>query len=293
MRRIALRAARHDLVLLYHRLGTEREGQVVPTVSPERLGSHLDVLQASGTVVSLSELLAGTRRPGPRFAVTFDDDYASHADAALPVLAQAGAPATFFLCGRALHGLGALWWERLEALLAVAGTQGAAQALGTSVTDPQALAAMLEDDSGGQRRVVEASPDGPSPLGLDGIRALVAAGMGIGYHTLDHPVLTSLDGPGLHRALVGGRDRLAEEAGIAVEQIAYPHGKADRRVAAASRRAGYAAGWTGWPAPLRAGSDRFLLPRWEPGHLDQDAFASALVVRLHRTAPAHRQALRG
>lgn len=293
MRAVAVRVARHDLVLVYHRVGEERGPGLVPTVSPERLRAHLGVLRASGRIVSLADLLDRPGDPGPRFSVTFDDDYASHASAALPALGEAGVPATFFLCGRALHGLGAAWWERLEALLAAEGPERVSRMLGAPTADPEALASRLEGDGPAQRRVVEISPEGPAPLATAGIRQLVAAGMDIGFHTLDHPLLTSLDDAALDEAVVHGRGALAAEVGRPLEHFAYPHGKADRRVAAAARRAGYRAAWTGWPAPVRADSDRFLLPRWEPGCLDEKDFAAALAVRLHRTAPAHRGALRG
>jgi hypothetical protein len=81
--------------------------------------------------------------------------------------------------------------------------------------------------------------------------------------------------------------------GAPLDLFAYPHGKADRRVAAAVAAAGYRAAWTGWPAPHRPGLDPFLLPRWEPGRLGSDAFAAALPIRLLHTAPAHRRALAG
>jgi hypothetical protein len=43
--------------------------------------------------------------------------------------------------------------------------------------------------------------------------------------------------------------------------------------------------WTGWPRPIRAGDDPYLLGRWEPGPLETDAFLAALAVRLNRAAP--------
>ena len=47
-----------------------------------------------------------------------------------PMLRELGVPAAFFLSGRALHGLGAYWFQHLEALLVAHGEPRAAALLG-------------------------------------------------------------------------------------------------------------------------------------------------------------------
>ena len=89
------------------------------------------------------------------------------------------------------------------------------------------------------------------PLGVDGIGALAAAGMTVGFHTLEHPLLPDLDNDRLAAALTTGREELAAATGRPLTLLAYPHGKADQRVAGAARAAGYAAAWTGWPRPAQ------------------------------------------
>ena len=44
-------------------------------------------------------------------ALTFDDDYDSHAREVLPILQQLRLHGTFFLSGRALNGLGGYWFQ--------------------------------------------------------------------------------------------------------------------------------------------------------------------------------------
>jgi peptidoglycan/xylan/chitin deacetylase (PgdA/CDA1 family) len=292
-RTAAIRAAArrgHGLVLVYHRVcadGGAAPGEVVPSVDRSLLRAHLGALAELGQVVPLPRLLgppADRRRP--RFAVTFDDDYPHHAAHALPVLCELGLPGTFFLSGRVLHGLGSYWWERLEALLAAIGLDAAGRALGVAGSSPEALAAACETDPRARARLVTIAPDGNRPLDVHGIRALAAAGMAVGFHTLEHPLLPALDGDRLAEVLEAGRAELAAVAGQPMTLLAYPHGKADARVARAARAAGYRAAWTGWPRPARAGDDPFLLGRWEPGPLDLDSFVAAVGVRLHRAAPA-------
>jgi peptidoglycan/xylan/chitin deacetylase (PgdA/CDA1 family) len=277
-------------VLVYHRVtaaGDRPPGEVVPSLDRRRLRTQIEALATLGDIVDLPDLLGpptGHRRP--RFALTFDDDYPHHVDNALPLLRDLGVPATFFLSGRALHGLGPYWWERLEALVAAEGITATGRRLGIAAGSAQALAAACETDPGARRRLEAVAPGGlEAPLGVDGVRDLAAAGMTLGFHTLEHPLLPALDDEGLAGALSTGRAELAAVAGQALTLLAYPHGKADARVARAARAAGYRAAWTGWPRPVRAGDDPFLLGRWEPGPLELDAFVTAVAIRLHRATP--------
>jgi peptidoglycan/xylan/chitin deacetylase (PgdA/CDA1 family) len=255
------------------------------------LRAQLEALAELGDVVDLPRLLdppASRRRP--RFAVTFDDDYPHHTAHALPVLRDVGAPGTFFLSGRALHGLGPYWWERLEALVAADGVERAGRALGIPGDSPQALAAACERNPAARSRLAALAPEVVErPLGVDGIGALVVAGMTVGFHTLEHPLLPDLDSERLAAALTTGRGELAAATGRPMTLLAYPHGKADQRVAQAVRAAGYAAAWTGWPQPALAGDDPFLLGRWEPGPLELDPFVASVAVRLNRAAPGPRR----
>jgi peptidoglycan/xylan/chitin deacetylase (PgdA/CDA1 family) len=294
-RTAAVRAAAwrgHGLVLVYHRVtadGGQGQVEVVPSLDRGLLRAQLLALAELGDIVDLLDLLDPPAGRRPRFALTFDDDYPHHAAHALPVLRELGVPATFFLSGRALHGLGPYWWQWLEALVAAEGVAGAGRALGVVAAGAQALAAACEADAAARRRLADLAPgDAEAPLGVDGIRALAAARMTIGFHTLEHPLLPALDDEPLAAALRTGRAELAAVAGRPLTLLAYPHGKADARVARATRSAGYRAAWTGWPRPARPGDDPFLLGRWEPGPLDPDAFVAAVAIRLHRVAPVAR-----
>ena len=280
----------HGLVLVYHRIVADDAGtlgEVVPSVTRRCLRAHLEALAELGAIVDLPQLLdPPSDRRRPRFAITFDDDYPHHALHALPILSEVGVPATFFLSGRALHGLGVYWWERLEALVATDGVIGAARALGITATSTHALVAACETDPDVQRRLAVVVPDTVArPLDLRGIQTLAAAGMTIGFHTLEHLLLPGLDDEQLIAALNSGRTELAAAAGQPLTLLAYPHGKADARVARSVQAAGYRAAWTGWPRPARSSDQPFLLGRWEPGPLDVSAFVANVGVRLNRDSP--------
>jgi peptidoglycan/xylan/chitin deacetylase (PgdA/CDA1 family) len=125
---------------------------------------------------------------------------------------------------------------------------------------------------------------------VEDIGALTAAGMTVGFHTLRHPVLTTLSAAARETALTEGRDALAAAAGAPVDLLAYPHGLANADVTAAAERAGFRAAYAAGGRPITAQSDRFLLGRWDPGVLEGEAFAAALALRLLRPAtPARRR----
>jgi peptidoglycan/xylan/chitin deacetylase (PgdA/CDA1 family)/SAM-dependent methyltransferase len=103
LRRTALRAG---VAFVYHGLA-DRTGvpgrDAAPPHGRELFQRHLAFLAARCRIVPASGLAAAvrTRRRGERFpaSITFDDDLASHAEVALPLLEHAGVAATFFLGG--------------------------------------------------------------------------------------------------------------------------------------------------------------------------------------------------
>jgi peptidoglycan/xylan/chitin deacetylase (PgdA/CDA1 family) len=275
------------LVLVYHRIDEDGRpaGQIVPSVPARFFGRQLDALEEVGEIVPLQALLHDGRRSArPRFAVTFDDDFPTHVDHALPILRDRGVPATFFLSGRSLFGLGSYWFEMLEQLIDTRGISEVSHLLGTRGEGVLSLMTACENDPSLQRAVEDESRDGSLNLDRSGIEALAAAGMAVGFHTLRHEILTRLDDDALDTALSQGRDELKTVIGHQVLHFAYPHGKADRRTANRIRDAGYEAAWTGSPRPMHPRDDPYLLGRWEPGRLEVDDFLVGVAIRLNRGA---------
>jgi peptidoglycan/xylan/chitin deacetylase (PgdA/CDA1 family) len=262
-----------SLVLVYHRLTDEDRltAGVVPSIPSDLFRKHAGALGDVGTVVPLPTLVHDGRRAGrPRFALTFDDDLSTHVERALPILTELALPATFFLSGRSLHGLGPYWFEILEDLIDRRGSGDVGHLLGVESPAAHSLVDACERDES-RRKVVEGEAHG-SVAGLDrtAIQTLAQAGMDIGFHTLHHEVLTELDDRALAAALTEGRDELALAVGRPLSRIAYPHGKADRRVAERVSAAGYEAAWTGRPGANHRRTDPFMLGRWEPGPIGVD-----------------------
>ena len=250
-------------------------------------------------VVPASELLEAVRarKRGERIpvAVTFDDDNASHAAKAMPILKRAALPATFFVCGASLERPFAFWWERVE------------RALASGVASVEELRAMVPESSlnsastkSGMRAVaadIEFMPPeerdaladelgrrlGPDPpdagLRAAALRELRAAGFDLGFHTLRHHNLTVLDDQRLASAMSEGREALETAVGGELApMIAYPGGKWDERVVSAARAAGYdpGFGFTTEGTPVEPDSDPLALGRLDViwcGTLGQFALA--------------------
>jgi peptidoglycan/xylan/chitin deacetylase (PgdA/CDA1 family) len=275
--RLRASALRAGLVLIYHKLGDPSaapERELVPALDPALFGGQLAHLARWYRAVPAAQIQAAAagRRRGQRFpvAITFDDDLRSHAELALPALRRAGLAATFFLSGASLDGPHRFWWERLQ----VATDRGIdlAAALGPVLRaesdNIHSWAGAIESSRPDERRRVAAAleerigPDPPeSGMRRGEVAALVEAGFEVGFHTLRHHRLPLLDDAELAAAVREGREELERAAGRPVRSISYPHGKADARVAAAAREAGYEWGFTGVADAVTPATDPLLLPR--------------------------------
>jgi peptidoglycan/xylan/chitin deacetylase (PgdA/CDA1 family) len=288
--RALARVRGHRLVLVYHRLGPPAPPgcEVVPAVPVDVFRAQLRALCEVVDLVTIDEVLAPPSgdQKRPAVALTFDDDLPSHVEHALPVLREVGVPAAFFLSGRVLHGLGSYWFQQLEALLIAYGERRTAALLRVPEARVGSLAQTCERSVDLRHRVSQlaAGMSPPAILERDAIAAFVAAGMTVGFHTVDHDVLPDLDDQALENAVLRGREDLAAAAGAAVRYFAYPHGKADTRSASTVRRAGFSAAFTGRAQPVREGDDLYGLGRWEPGPLAVDDLLVTMAVRFHRAS---------
>ncbi len=300
----ALRLSRRRVgfVLLYHStsaMGRDPRLEVVPSHSSHLYARQLRHVKRWYRVVEAADVLdvVARRRRGDPFpvAITFDDDLPEHVEVAAPVVQRLGLPATFFLCGAALDHPFSFWWERLQRAVdldvdrAIAMVEARSGGRLPADASAPALAQLVEDLEPAERAELAheltslAGPD-PEDAGLRtaGAQALVRAGMTIGFHTLRHDPLDSLDDPALDAALRDGRDRLSDLAGRRLDVIAYPHGRTDGRVARASADAGFRIGFAADGLPVRPGDDPLLVPRIIPSYRSAGHFAVQLVLHLLR-----------
>jgi peptidoglycan/xylan/chitin deacetylase (PgdA/CDA1 family) len=287
--RARLSARPAGVAVVYHRIGGQTSGdasrEILADLSTPGFRSQVRHLSRHYRVVGAGELLEAVRqrRRGERIpvSITFDDDLAAHIRTALQELRTAGVTATFFLGGVSLEGPHAFWWQDLQC--AVDDRLVAADSLphvpeaelhAALEREPKAIfrvAAAIEElqperrlETAAALRAAVGERSVDEGLRAHDIQALVAGGCDVGFHTLRHESLTSLDQSGLESALQDGRDTLAAVVGSPLNAIAYPHGKADKRVAEAARAAGYTVGFVTGRRAVTPEMDPLLLPRIPP-----------------------------
>ena len=293
------RAARPvGVVLVYHRLAAtsgRRDLELVPALDRSRFAAELGYLRRRYAIVAPSALpdALAARSPGSPIpvALSFDDDTSSHVDEALPLLDSAEVTAGFYLAGWSLQNARRPWWELLQAAADHGRLRPAEPPLSVDAVgavergEPGALRRLgraIELLDAPARRSLEADlaqlTDGlPLDAGLDrAALGALASRHEIGFHTIAHARLASLDDESLGLALMNGRSELEDAIGRPVDAIAYPHGDADPRVADAARGAGYVLGLAGFNRAATAADDRLLLPRLDPWHTTLGTFALTL-----------------
>jgi peptidoglycan/xylan/chitin deacetylase (PgdA/CDA1 family) len=234
----ALRRAgawRGVLVLNHHRVGRPGpdDDPGMFSASTEALDAQLAVVAREADVVGLDELLDGPPAGrGRHVAITFDDGFRDAHDLVLPLLRRHGLRAAFFVASGFVDRPRLPWWEEVAWLARRAAPDAAAAGeLRRTVQTrykrlPPGPADALLDDLAGRAGVARPGPEAAAGMWMtwDMVRALRDAGMVVGGHTADHPVLARLDPEAQRAQVLAGQRRLREELGAAVPTFAYPDG---------------------------------------------------------------------
>ena len=105
----------------------------------------------------------------------------------------------------------------------------------------------------------------PDQLTGDELRAMAAAGMEIGDHTVDHVDLALVSGRKLHHEIDDARKAILRAVGEEPVSFAYPFGDLNPRVVAAVASAGFEIAVTNREGVRETWADRFNVPRLRVG----------------------------
>jgi peptidoglycan/xylan/chitin deacetylase (PgdA/CDA1 family) len=259
------------------------------SVSPDRFREHVAFLRERFDLIGMDEvpsLLGSTRRARRALAITFDDGYRDNHDCALPILADLGAVATFYVTTGPLSSRRGLWISELWRIVPRLPAGPLELASGVRLEVPRDrpdrlalrrtltswLAALSEEKrEEGLDRLAEVSSLGrgeglsDSFMTAEQVRTLRRSGMTIGAHTRSHPHLDRLS-PEAHAAEVSGsRQDLEAILDEQVVHFAYPNpgggGRFGDDARAAVADAGFQTAVTSKAAPLEEGTDPLRLPR--------------------------------
>lgn len=289
-------------ILIFHRVLPEPDPLFPAEVDARRFDVIMGWIKNWFNVLPLSEaverLQAGSL-PSRAAAITFDDGYADNYQVALPILQRHGLPATFFIAVGFLDG-GRMFNDTVietvrrctEPVLDLAGLGLGRYDLSSITAKRQAIPKLLGQikyQSLEQRlEMVDAVAEVanvtlPDDLMMTGsqLKGLYQAGMGVGAHTVHHPILSKLEPGQAEREIADGRDFLQALLGVSVTLLAYPNGKPDTdyqqvHTQMAQRLGFKAAVSTSWGVARRC-SDIFQLPRFTPWECARWRFGLSLL----------------
>jgi peptidoglycan/xylan/chitin deacetylase (PgdA/CDA1 family) len=245
---------RRDTLLpfLFHGLFRDR-AEVASNLADPQQGVTVDVFRrfiahfkwAGYVFVSPEDVLAGLT-PGRRYAmITFDDGYYSNR-LAVPVLAEFGVPAVFFISANHVRDGKGFWWDILYRHRTRQGASPAALAAevgGLKRKRNDEIEAYLVSQFGPEALCPVGETDRPfTPAEL---RAFARERhVFIGNHTADHAILTNYSEDGVRQQIAGAQSTIAEMTGVTPVSIAYPNGNYGGPVLRATREAGIRFGIT-------------------------------------------------
>lgn len=246
------------------------------------------------------EKMKSGRLPARAAAITFDDGYADNFTCALPVLKKYGLHATFFVATGFVDG-GRMWNDTvIESVRGATVPDLDCSFLGLGCLPIQSI----EEKRTALGAVLPAIKHLPPEKRLEGIqgianacrshlpvdlmlsceqvRALRENGMGIGAHTVSHPILATLESRDAFQEIADSRVFLEGVLNEKINLFAYPNGKIDsdytsEHVEMVKSLGFLAACSTNWGASNRD-SDPFQLPRFTPWDRNKVRFGLRLVV---------------
>jgi peptidoglycan/xylan/chitin deacetylase (PgdA/CDA1 family) len=300
-------------ILIFHRVLREPDPLLPDLPHAARFDWQMRIAKQCFNVLPLAyavERLSAGALPPLALSITFDDGYADNFDVALPLLQQHGLAATFFVATGFLDGGRMFNDSIIETVRRASGDGLDLQRLGLGYlptrTTAERLDAINRIIEGVRYRPLEERDDAvaaiaeqsgtalPDDLMMSSaqVRALHAAGMALGGHTANHPILARLPLARAREEIETGRDFLEGLIRQRVRLFAYPNGRPHTDYlpehVTLVRRLGFSAAVsTAWGAAGNA-SDPHQLPRFTPW----DRSAWRFLMRMARNAMRPAEALR-
>jgi peptidoglycan/xylan/chitin deacetylase (PgdA/CDA1 family) len=295
-------------ILIYHRVLVQPDLLFPEECDARRFDEQMRQVVACFNVIPLSDALRALVRgtlPPRAACITFDDGYADNAEVALPILQRHGISATFFVAAGFLDG-GRMWNDTVIELvrraagnsLDLAGIDLGRFEIETVLQRRQAINNLIDklkylpmesrqakvDD---MCALIPAIPPDNLMMTSDQIRVLHNAGMEIGGHTVNHPILARTKDSAVREEIGNGKEALEGIIRGRVRFFAYPNGKPGRDYLphhpGIVKRLGFDAAVSTAHGAAVTGSDLYQLPRFTPWDRGELRFALRMAQNMVKT----------
>lgn len=278
----------HLSILIYHRVLPEYDFMRPSEPTIKEFDWQMSLVSRYFTPLSLAralELMDRGELPENAICVTFDDGYADNESCALPILKKWNIPATVFVATGFING-GRMWNDTVVETIKCAGEYIDLRKVGLdeyTFNDSQSKRIVAQkiltkikhrevEHRAEAVDFIESLAEQLLPNDLmatdQQILNLEAAGVEIGGHTVNHPILAKLNDRHAQQEIVDGKKHLETIIGKKLRYFAYPNGKLgddylESQVRIVKEAGFEAAVSTTWGVSAR-NSDRFQLARFTP-----------------------------
>lgn len=289
------------LIMIYHRVLAQRDPMMPSEPTAQEFAAQIDLLQQNFNVLPLLEAGERLKRgslPARAVCITFDDGYANNCEIAEPILRARKCPATVFVAPGFLNGgrmfndtvieairrapvdldLTAEGLPRFSLTSDAKRIEAVGDLLGKLKYLP--IAQRLERIDAIVNRI---GAELPRDLMMSDaqVQQIHRRGIEIGAHTMNHPILASIDPDAARQEISRSKVRLEEITGAPVRSFAYPNGKPDRDYKRQHVEIVKGSGFdlavsTAWGA-ASAQSDAFELPRIAPWDKSPRRYAARMM----------------
>ena len=275
--------------LIFHRVLAEDDPLLPGEMHAQLFDKLLGTLVRYFNVLPVSEALELRQRgklPPRSLVITFDDGYADNFTVACPILRRHGLQATFFIASGYLNG-GVMFNDKVIEVVRRTSLDEVDLSwidMGHCSLSSLEQRRMVIDglllkikylSLDGRKEALErllgeaqVMPPTDLMMSTEQLRALRDAGMEIGGHTMNHPILSVLKDDEAVDEIVRNRDHLTELLGYPPRFFAYPNGKPEADYTARNVRmveeVGYEAAFTTSWGSIGAESSPYELPRFTP-----------------------------
>lgn len=294
------RANNKLLVLTYHRVLADYD-PVIDEVDAVQFTRQMETLAEYFNVVSLESGLEQMRQgtlPAGSVCVTFDDGYRDNYDVALPILSALNLHATFFIATGYL-GDGVMWNDVVRQTIKYTSLKELDLrdfSMGKILVDSESkklkiiekLLDHIKYNSVSRRielvdrlrQLAEVELSERLMMTEEEVKALSEAGMEIGGHTVDHPILTCASEDEARQEITDGKLHLEKMLNRELKFFAYPNGQVgkdyDERHMQFVMDAGFDAALTTNNGVIDKSMGMFDLPRISIDHTGKFKFGISL-----------------